>query len=230
MVTKTNNSSKKTAKSDRLEMPPPTMAEQLSEQYPDMPLPETTTLIYLITGTTPLLMNNPATMEEAQKTKQQGGIKSDKITSAAELAKRAAYIMSDGQLWFPAGAFCRCLRDAAVDGKAHGTRRSCKTLLTSAMYNVEEQCLLIDEKGKPIKKWDIDQRSAVNKTNNTRILSTRAIVRKWCTKFVVETDTEIAPTNIITYFLRLGGRTVGVGNMRPEKRGKMGKFTAELIG
>ena len=56
-----------------------------------------------------------------------------------------------------------------------------------------------------------------------RVMRYRPIFKKWKLEFNIDIEDEIDP-NAVKEALEIAGKYVGIGDWRPEKKGKYGKF------
>lgn len=185
---------------------------------------------YLITGKTPLLINNAAAMLAPN-----GGQPSAKETDPAKIKKAIQaklYLDGDGNLTFPSAAFVKAMSSAAPKKKLKGTggkAMEVREAIRVAVTPVEDFSILEDPgNGKPIRDYEVDSRTARTKKGDL-IISHRPVIKSWQLKLVLELDVAvISPVDVAT-LLCLGGYACGVGNFRRQKSGKFGSFTAELM-
>ena len=62
-----------------------------------------------------------------------------------------------------------------------------------------------------------------------RVLRTRAKFDEWAVTFIVEADPELVDREQLLRWLDIGGRRIGLGDWRPEKSGRYGRFTTAGI-
>ena len=62
-----------------------------------------------------------------------------------------------------------------------------------------------------------------------RLLRTRARFPEWACTFTVEMDDELGDRSQLEAWLDIGGRRIGLGDWRPEKSGRYGRFEVEFI-
>jgi hypothetical protein len=162
----------------------------------------------------PVLMNNPAGM---QAPSDKLGRKN--IPTAEVEAERSVYRSATGQLFLPSEAFRGCLVSAAK-GRRIG-KTAATSVIKGAVFAADEQTLLILN-GEPVKEYEIDTRRAVVQRNG--VTRSRAKVPEWAATVRFEVDTDFIPEKQVRELLEIGGRTVGVGDYRPEKSGPFGRF------
>ena len=98
--------------------------------------------------------------------------------------------------------------------------------LKGSVFVVEDLSVIEDERGKPATKYSIDRRSVV--IGKSRVLRCRPCWKTWRIRLALEVDVAICPPQNVLDSLSLAGRTVGVGDYRPEKGGGFGRFTATI--
>ena len=180
-------------------------------------------VVFQITGTSPLLQNNPAEFI--------GAAEDDAITTGkpkyddAEEARLRLYKDPDGRFCHPSEAFIKAMI-RAVTGKKIGKLTATSTLKGS-VFIVEPFAIIEDAKGKPATKYTIDKRPVV--IGKARIPRCRPCWSKWYMRVPLEVDTAILSPVNVEEALSLAGRTVGIGDYRPEKGGGFGRFTAKII-
>jgi hypothetical protein len=182
-----------------------------------------------ITGTSPILMNNPAGMSKPVEGPQ---IKK-KVPTPTEEAEGLLYIQPDGSLCGPAMAF-KSIAATAGKGRKIG-KAFAPGLVKMAVFtpiDVEFVTLYDPKTRKPLTKKDytVDSRRCVLKNGGKAagVVRSRPRVERWACDVVLEIDTELANPKDIEQLLQLGGRTVGYLDFRPEKGGPFGRFEAKL--
>ncbi len=180
-------------------------------------------VVFQITGTSPLLQNNPADFigNDGDDTITTGKPKYDD----AEEARRRLYKDPEGQFCHPSEAFTKSMI-RAVTGKKIG-KMTATSALKGSVFIVEPFAIIEDAKGKPATKYTIDKRPVV--IGKARIPRCRPCWNKWYMRVPLEVDTAILLPENVEEALLLAGRTVGIGDYRPEKGGGFGRFTAKII-
>ena len=179
-------------------------------------------VLFKITGTSPLLQNNPA---DFIGKKVGGTLEPPKVYDDEEEAERRLYKDSQGRCCHPSLALLRSMI-RAVTGKKFG-KVAATSVLRGTVFVVEPFTVIEDAKGKPATKYTIDRQSVVIGT--ARILRCRPCWTEWYMRAVLEVDTAIISPANVEEALMLAGRTVGIGDFRPEKGGGFGRFTAKII-
>lgn len=177
---------------------------------------ETTTIT--VEGMTPLLLHNPASMG-------QGGdglsAKGKNVPTPEEEAEAGTYRLASGQLAIPSFAFRGALLSAAKGrklGKAFAT-----AVVKGSVFVTSELTGLDDLDGSPLHAYEIDARRA--RVGNAGVTRCRPKLEKWTAEVVFEFDPDFIAPETIRELLAIAGRTIGVGDFRPEKAGPFGRFT-----
>ena len=189
------------------------------------------TLICQFTGLTPLLMMNIESVNRDLPMIKLGTKPNE--GDIEKIAEGMTYRTEDGQLYLPSSAFRSSLLSGCTGVKFPGERRGPATIFQSLVFPAERQALLFDDKGKPIKDYEIQIDSAVNRNSSppSRIIVVRPRIDEWYTDLPFEIDDEFAPSNydeFLQILLKLwnrAGRIAGVGAWRPEKKGPHGKYS-----
>jgi hypothetical protein len=174
-----------------------------------------------ITGPS-LLMHNPASMLDAQASTSGTTKKYDN----KEEAEKSAYKTAKGELYIPAQALFSSILNGGSFKKVG--RYPVRTILAGNMRIEPEQVLILDEKGKVMKKYEIDLRTVVisqGKKRN-RIVRARALIKDWKAQFkIVYNDQIVGDADIIKTCLVDAGSRVGLLEYRPQTSGSYGTFT-----
>ena len=184
----------------------------------DVMKPEIVT--FRVIGTSPLIQNNPVEFIGKIETQSLG---TKKVYNDEDEARLRLYKDADGHLCHPSEAFTRAMVKA-VAGRKFG-----KLFATAAMkgsvFITETMSIIEDAKGNPLTKYDIDRRSVV--VGKARVLRCRPIFTQWSIRIAFEVNTAILRPDQVKQSLALAGMVVGVGDFRPEKGGRFGRFTVE---
>lgn len=180
--------------------------------------------IYEVTGTTDMLMHNPAVMTSGAEPELAG----KKIPTPEEEAKAGRYIDEDGNFYVPAAA----IRKSIVEGgKGRRVGRvSAKMILSAGLFAAEERCPLLDAKtGKPMKgtAYKIDTRRVVIPKVGG-IMRSRPRISNWMFRVPLEVDALI-PDKLILDAGAIAGRIVGVLDFRPARSGPFGRYKIRMI-
>jgi len=147
--------------------------------------------------------------------------KSDNLTGREE-AEVGAYRDSEGYLVFPTVALSRALYKAA-SGRKVG-KSTARSALAGVLFTTEFIRLFDPESNDdPVKDFDVDTRFV--KIGAARVPRSRARIESWGLQVNVEYDEDLIDSETITALLGLAGKTVGIGDYRPETGGgPFGRF------
>jgi len=166
-----------------------------------------------IKGTSPLLMNRPSALI--------GDISKDKKpyeNDPQSEAEKKLYEI-DGKLYQPATHLQGALIEAGKHKKVVGKGKSTYSKIVG--YAVEVNPFEIVHKKQ---KWEPFSILAVNPSTKGRNILHRPMLREWELDFEITFDeTEVNPS-IMKELLDIAGRIVGIGDWRPAKKGRFGKF------
>jgi len=73
-------------------------------------------------------------------------------------------------------------------------------------------------------KWEVFSILAVNPTTKGKNVLHRPMFKNWSINFEVVFDNETIEVPVMKEIFEIAGRTVGVGDWRPAKKGRFGKF------
>lgn len=166
-----------------------------------------------ITGVTPLLQNKP---EEYGFDEQ--WVEKQASTDWEKDALKKLYIDSEGTIYQPATHLEGALIDAGKKIKVKGQGKATYSKLFGSMVTIP----LLDIPHQ-IKEYEIDKRLVVIPSTKGRIMRYRPIFKDWKLLFEIEFEDEI-PADVIKEALEIAGKYVGIGDWRPAKKGKFGKF------
>ena len=119
--------------------------------------------------------------------------------------------------------------------KFPGTRQGPASIFQALVFPAEEKAALLNAKGKPLKHYEIQTNSGINKTTKARIIIVRPRFEAWSMVVPFEIDDEFAPSNFDEFLealLRIwnrAGRTAGIGAWRPQNKGGHGRYEVELV-
>lgn len=166
-----------------------------------------------IKGITPLLMNKP---EEYGFDEQ--WVEKKASTDYEKDALKKLYIDSEERIYQPATHLDRALIEAGKKIKVKGQGKATYSKLFGSMASVEEFELLHLKQ-----KYEIFKVLVVIPATKGRIMRYRPMFKDWELEFHINFEDEI-PAEVIKEALEIAGKYVGIGDWRPEKKGKFGKF------
>ncbi len=170
------------------------------------------------TGTTPLLQNKPGEYgwdnEWVEKTACSGFEKE---------ALQKLYVSSDGTIYQPATHIERALIEAGKKLRIKGQGKATYSKLFGSMVAVSPEAI-------PLVPQDFEVFKAlvVIPATKGRVMRYRPLFRNWKLAFTIEFEDEIDPA-VIKEGLEIVGKYVGIGDWRPAKKGKFGKFQVTLF-
>lgn len=175
------------------------------------------TASFTVRGVSPLLMNSASSFTSPDG----GGPKTRKIPTPEEEAEAGVYRVGDG-LGFIASAFKKSLVSAAKGRKVG--RLGLPGIVMSSVFETSEHLPLVDpETGEQLREYEIDVRGA-RPPGQGMVRRARPLVREWQAEIEFEYDEELVSPDLVRDLLSAAGMRVGVGNFRPEKSGRFGRF------
>lgn len=166
-----------------------------------------------ITGITPLLMNKP---EEYGFSEQ--WVEKTATTNYEKEALKKLYIDYDNNIYQPATHIERALIEAGKKVKVKGQGKATYSKLFGSMISIEEFEILHKKT-----KYEIFSVLVVIPSTRGRVMRYRPMFKEWVLEFHITFEDEIHP-DTIKESLEIAGKYVGIGDWRPEKKGKFGKF------
>tara|TARA_Y100000310_G_scaffold341019_1_gene438816 strand:+ start:13051 stop:13614 length:564 start_codon:yes stop_codon:yes gene_type:complete len=171
-----------------------------------------------IVGESPLLMNSPKGMLEPQSLVK---TKTKKVEYGKD-AESVAYRTKQGYLYVPNTAIKGCMINASSYKKVG--RNALRPLIAGGLRVPEEELVIKDKRGKPIKLYEIDLRTVVVQGKN-RIIKARPRIESWKLEFgLTYNENLIADPEIIHEVLVEAGERIGILDFRPQKTGEFGTF------
>lgn len=182
-------------------------------------------IVFKITGLSPLLTHNPASMQQSN----QGKLGQKYIPKPEEEAAAGCYKNDDGTFGLPSEAFRQSI--VGSGGGASGRRigkKSAASIVCAGVFTTEVRCiLLLPTTWKPIKKYEIYTCRAVLR-GREGILRSRPMFKDWGCKWPVEVDEDFITPEIVLDLLNISGKVAGVGDFRPQRKGTFGRYRAEI--
>ena len=175
-----------------------------------------------IEGTSPLLMNRPNQLDIADKSKN---VKRETKT-VEELAADKLYVDAVGKIYIPATWFQGTIVEGGKAKKMGGKGSSKATYSKVAGSCVEVnpfELIITPQTWKPFSVL------TVNPSTKGRNMTHRPQFEKWGVEFEVTIDEEQIEPYVLKEILDIAGKTVGVGDWRPQKKGRFGRFMVILF-
>jgi len=169
-----------------------------------------------VRGVSGLLQNNPAAVDFDK-------VVEEKLAhdSMQKDVLKCLYINVSGTICQPATHFEKSLQDAAKKLKVKGSGKATYSKLFGSMVSVSP--IMIPHE---IQTFSVFSTSVVIPSTKGRIIKNRPLFQEWSLKFTISAEDEI-PESIIEEALKIAGKYCGVGDWRPQKGGKFGKFEIE---
>ena len=170
-----------------------------------------------IEGISPLLMNRPSQLEISDKSKN---VKRETQTSK-EIAESKLYKDSEGNIYLPSTWFSGSVVEAGKSKKMSG-----KGSAKATYSKVAGSCVDISPFEIVLKKpnWKVFSILATNPTTRGKNLLHRPQFDNWKVNFTVTFDESQIEVPVMKELFDIAGRIVGVGDWRPAKKGRFGKF------
>lgn len=165
-----------------------------------------------IKGITPLLMHRFPMVGADDTSKKRTGVPDWKAEAEISLYKDV-----NGHLYQPASHIEGSLKEAGKTLKIPGKRGATYSKIIG--YSVS---IFPDEIPHKIEKYEIDARPVV--IQKARVVRYRPILKKWELAFELQLSDEQLPVEVIKLALEHAGQYVGIGDFRPGRGGKFGKF------
>lgn len=197
--------------------------------------------VYKFTSITPLLMANIESVNRDLPTLKLGTKPNkgdiEKIADGMTYrdAEWGCKKWAKAGYYLPTEAFRSSLLSGCKGNKFAGRREGAGTTIKPLIFPAEARCSLLDSDGKPVETHTPQIDSAVNGNNKARIIVVRPRIDTWQTVVPFEIDDEFAPSNyeqfmeLLLTFWNRAGRVAGVGAWRPEKNGRFGKYSVEMV-
>lgn len=172
---------------------------------------------FKVEGISNILMHNPISMRSGANPTM--GKK--KIPTPEEEAATAVYRNGGNELVFPTIGFKSSLL-RGCSGKRIG-KVSAAGQVAAGVFEIEPYTILFDpETNKPLIDYRIHVARCVVQKNG--VMRARAEVGPWKATVVFEIDDDFVVEAQVRELLNIAGRIAGVGDWRPEKKGRFGRY------
>ncbi len=171
----------------------------------------------------PLLMN-PATDELIEQLRTKTPKQKRRDWSAQEEAGTKLYTSDTGKIGIPVENLYASLVEAGRDISLPG-RQKISTATSTRLYafmSIEEQFLPFPD---DCQEWKADKRRGVNPNGKEMVAVVRPRFEKWSITFTVVIDDKLIDTSKISELIEVAGRSVGLCDFRPSRRGPFGRST-----
>lgn len=166
-----------------------------------------------IEGISPLLFNRFIQAELETKSKKQTGADKDKDP------KDKLYTLPDGAIYTPSSHIEGMIVNAAKNFKVKGKGKSTYSKLAGSVIEV-----IPDAIPHKLQEYTIFRTTAVNPNTRGRMVVDRPKMEKWALDFNIKVLDDGFPAEVLKEVIDYGGNYVGIGDWRPDKKGKFGKF------
>jgi len=166
-----------------------------------------------IEGITPYLQNQFSDMDSLETTKKKV------IKTSVPKAEDKAYKTAAGKYYIPSVQLERCISVAGKSFKGKG-RSSLSTVLSAMVTIMPTEIIDFTPQ-----QYVEDKQTGVNPNTKGRVVIVRPRYDNWKAKFQLTVDTDDIPDGIMEDILRHAGNFVGIGDFRPMKNGKFGRYS-----
>lgn len=176
-----------------------------------------------IRGLSPLLMHNPASMLVVDEKANKATTRAKKIPPPDVEAEAAAYRNKDGSLYFPAIGCKRGVVRAAA-GKKIG-KQFAPRLVMAGLFEVDERMNLYHPDTKePLTDYEIFAATVI--IQKARVIHNRPRLQSWAGTIRFEINDDFLAPDHVFDLLGQAGLLAGLGDWRPEKGGRFGRYEA----
>lgn len=166
-----------------------------------------------IKGITPLLQNNFLQSDFERQWSEKKAVD----PNGKEVLHKL-YINKEGLICQPSVHIEKAMADAAKKIKVKGNGKATYSKLFGSMVTVSP--LLVPHKNQ---EYQIHSSTIVNPSTKGRSICYRPLIDDWTLEFDIFFEDEI-PAVVVEQALTLAGKYNGLGDWRPQKGGKFGKF------
>jgi hypothetical protein len=141
--------------------------------------------------------------------------------SPQEQAKARLYLDDKGKPYLPSVYLLRAIIDAGrfiKIGKRQLSTRD-ETIVTSFLSLIGTDYPIISKNG-----WRVDARGIVNQQTKARVMCYRPLFDDWRVAFSIDLDEKEGKPQTARELVDRAGRAIGVGVMRPSRKGPYGQF------
>lgn len=172
-----------------------------------------------VSGLTPLMMDrfHNALLEG----KTAGTTNKGQEPPPLEQARARLYLDDKGKPFLPSvyllNAIIAAGRFIKIGKRQLSTRD--ETIVTSFLSLVGVHYPIISETG-----WRVDARGIVNQVSKARVMAYRPIFDQWEVRFTLDLDVNEGKPQTCRELVDRAGRAIGIGVMRPARKGPYGQF------
>jgi len=171
-----------------------------------------------IKGITPYLMNRfcEADIDTASR-KRTGTLKTEEFEK--EQLEKKYYRLHNGDIYVPATQIEQSVINAGKELKVVGKGKATYSKLFGASVWIEPDAIVMKNQ-----KHEIFRTSVINPNTRGRMMVSRPRFNEWELEFMLYCEDDQIPGEVLEEALHIAGRRVGIGDWRPQKKGKYGKF------
>ena len=163
-------------------------------------------------GISPLLVNRFLDKQISEKAKKHSAESMDSPVS------EKLYLLNN-KPYLPARYFEASLIEAGKQFKIAGKNRATYSKYLGATIRIDPEAILLAPN-----KYEVYSIAGVNPMTKGRIMIHRPRFEKWGCKFVIVCEEDNIEVDTVQRILEFAGRFVGVGDWRPDKKGRFGKY------
>ena len=167
-----------------------------------------------IKGITPLLQNRFIQADIEGKSKKRSGALSERNF------EDKLYRTPEGKIYQPATHIFGALVNAGKAFQIQGKGKSTYSKLFGSSLNVMPEYIL--HKNPKYEAFTITANNPNSRGN--KMIVTRPMFTDWELDFTIQILEDSIPVEVVEEALAYGGRYVGIGDWRPDKKGKYGQF------
>lgn len=163
-------------------------------------------------GISPLLFNRFIQAELETKTKKKTGASKENVPADK------LYIIEE-KIYTPANHIEGCLVNAAKNFQIKGKGKATYSKLVGSSIEVTPEAIV-----HKYQDYDVFRTTGVNPSTGGRMIIDRPRMHKWEVSFIINVLDDGIPLEVLKDILDYGGKYVGIGDWRPDNKGKFGKF------
>lgn len=141
-------------------------------------------------------------------------------------ANSRVYKDDKGRPYIPGVNLMACLIAAGVFLRADGKRQfsTAKSSILPGLITLEESAILLFDRDGEQAKWEVDMRRGVNPNGNEAVAVVRPRFDSWTMTFHLLINEDQVPESKIRDLVDIAGRSIGLGDFRPARKGTFGRF------
>lgn len=141
-------------------------------------------------------------------------------------ADSRVYKDDQGRPYVPGVNLMACLIAAGVFLRADGKRQfsTAKSSILPGLISLEESAILLHDHADNPAKWEVDMRRGVNPNGNEAVAVVRPRFDQWTMTFHLVINEDQVPEAKIRELIDIAGRSIGLGDFRPARKGTFGRF------